>query len=343
MWLSNNNISNYNSLQVSVTQHDTHGFSYVIGYTYSHALAESPDNWSFISPINSANPKEIYGTTEFDVRHRFTFSATYNIPGFNAPAQLLKGWSINSIVTLESPTPWGINDITSDFSGTNEINSPSPNGEQWNFYGNPVDFKTSKALINTNGGSGGLPYAPGACSLATNAPGAAFGNTDPDNPGCNVSLATIGVANLSTNQTCNTKAAALGAAAEASLATLGCYVSLNGKSVLIPAAYGTLGTTAPNMFRSFPYYNVDLNITKVIKFNERISAQFRAEFFNLFNRPEIANVFGGPGGDNSFTDPTAGAGASFGFRNTTPDVLSSNPVLGSGGARAMQLGLKILF
>ncbi len=121
-WLSNNNISNYNSLQVSVTQHDTHGFSYVIGYTYSHALAESPDNWSFISPINSANPTEIYGTTEFDVRHRFTFSATYNIPGFNAPAQILKGWSINSIVTLESPTPWGINDITSDFSGTNEIN-----------------------------------------------------------------------------------------------------------------------------------------------------------------------------------------------------------------------------
>jgi hypothetical protein len=54
-------------------------------------------------------------------------------------------------------------------------------------------------------------------------------------------------------------------------------------------------------------------------------------------------VFGGPGGDNSFTDPTADAGASFGFRNLTPDVLSSNPVLGSGGPRAMQLGLKILF
>ncbi len=97
------------------------------------------------------------------------------------------------------------------------------------------------------------------------------------------------------------------------------------------------------MFRSFPYYNVDLNVTKQFKIKERMTVQFRAEFFNLFNRPEIANVFGGPGGDNSFTDPTAGAGASFGFRNTTPDVLSSNPVLGSGGARAMQLGLKILF
>ena len=301
-----------------MTQHETHGLSYVLGYTWSHALAESPDNWSFISPINSANPKEIYGTTEFDVRHRFTFSTTYNIPGMNAPAQLLKGWSLNSIITLESATPWGINDITTDFSGTNEINSPSPNGEQWNFFGNPADFTTTKALINTNGGNGGIPYfAPGD---------PLFNGSDP----CSHSRC----GHRSTGR-------------QASLTDLGCYVSLNGKSVLVPPAYGSLGNTSPNMFRSFPYYNVDLNVTKVFKVNERMSLQFRAEFFNLFNRPEIANVFGGPGGDNSFTDPTAGAGAdlgsTFGFRNSTPDVLSSNPVLGSGGARAMQLGLKILF
>ncbi len=80
-----------------------------------------------------------------------------------------------------------------------------------------------------------------------------------------------------------------------------------------------------------------------MKFKERLTAQFRGEFFNVFNHPNIANVFGGPGGDNTYTDPSADAGACFGFQNVTPDVLSSNPVLGSGGARAMQLGLKILF
>ncbi len=154
----------------------------------------------------------------------------------NAPAQLLKGWSLNSIVTLESATPWGINDITSDFSGTNEINSPSPNGEQWNFFGNPSDFTTTKALINTNGGGGGIPYFAGACSAVASDPSAPFGNTNPKNPGCNVSLATIGVANLTPNQTCNAKAAAMGPAAEASLAFLGCYVSSNGKSMLIAAS-----------------------------------------------------------------------------------------------------------
>ncbi|HXP81973.1 MAG TPA: TonB-dependent receptor [Verrucomicrobiae bacterium] len=342
-WLSNSNVSNYNSLQVSMTQREMHGLSFVLGYTFAHALGESPDNWSFLSPINSNNPREIYGTTQFDVRHRFTFSTTYNIPGKDGMGQLIKGWSLNSIVTLESATPWGVNDFTTDFSGTNEINSNSPNGEQWDFFGNPADFQTTKALINTNGGAGGIPYAAGACTAAAAGLGNPYGNTDPSNPGCTVSVTAIGVANLSTNQTCNTKAAAIGAAAEASLATLGCYVSLNGKSVLIPPAFGTLGTTAPNMFRGTPYYNVDLNVTKVFKVKERLSFQFRAEFFNIFNHPEISNPFGGPGGDNTYTDPSGDAGASFGFRPTTPDVLSSNPVLGSGGARAMQLGLKILF
>jgi hypothetical protein len=52
-------------------------------------------------------------------------------------------------------------------------------------------------------------------------------------------------------------------------------------------------------------------------------------------------VRGGPGGGGTFTDPTANA--PFGFRNETPDVTSSNPVLGSGGPRAIQLGLKLIF
>ena len=308
LWLSNDNFSNYNSLQVSLTQHAFHGWSYVLGYTYSHALGESPDNWSFISPINSANPKELYGTTQFDIRHRFTFSTTYDLPGFNAPAQLLKGWSLNSVVTLEGALPWGVNDFTTDFSGTNEINSPSPNGEQWDFFGNPADFQETKALSGTNNGAGGLPYFSGT-----------------------------------SNATCLAHSTAMGPLAIASLTNLGCYASLNGKSVLVPPAYGSLGTTAPNMFRGMPFYNVDFSVTKMFKFGERLNAQFRAEFFNLFNRATLANPYGGPGGSNAYTDPSADAGASFGFQPATADTVSSNPVLGTGGARAIQLGLKLTF
>ena len=133
----------------------------------------------------------------------------------------------------------------------------------------------------------------------------------------------------------------MGPLAVASLANLGCYAYKS--SVLVPPAYGSYGTMGPNIFRGPGYVNLDMSITKVWSFKERYRAQFRAEFFNVFNHPELSNPYGGPGGDNTYTDPSADAGASFGFRPTTPDVTSSNPVLGSGGPRAIQLGLKIIF
>ncbi len=52
----------------------------------------------------------------------------------------------------------------------------------------------------------------------------------------------------------------MGPLAVASLTDLGCYA--NGSSVLVPPAYGSYGTTAPNMFRGLPFYNVDFSITK---------------------------------------------------------------------------------
>ena len=310
-WLSNDNFSSYNGLQASATQRTSHGLSFVLGYTFAHALAMAPDNWSFTSPIDSHNVRNLYGNSPFDIRHRFTFSLTYAIPGVKTPGQMLQGWSLNSILTLQSSLPWGVNDNTTDFSGTGEINATGSTGEKWNFYGNPDDFKTTKGFINTNfdpqaGFQGGIPYFDGT-----------------------------------SNPKCLAKAQALGPMAIASLANLGCYA--NGSSIMIPPAFGSYGSTAPNIFRSLPYTNWDLSVTKAWTFHERFKAQFRAEFFNVINHPNISNPFGGPGGDNSYTDPSATGGASFGLRPETPDVTSSNPVLGSGGPRAVQLGLKIIF
>jgi hypothetical protein len=129
--------------------------------------------------------------------------------------------------------------------------------------------------------------------------------------------------------------------AVASLTNLGCYAL--GNSMLIPPAYGSYGNLGKSPFRSMPYYNWDFSVTKAFKYQERLTAQFRAEFFNVLNHPNISNPRGGPGGDGTYTDPSGTGGSSFGFRPETPDVTSSNPVLGSGGARAMQLGLKLIF
>jgi hypothetical protein len=308
-WLNNSNVSNYNGLQVSATQRTQHGVSFVLGYTWAHALAESPDNWSFSLPVNG-NQKSLYSSTPFDIRHRFTASMTYGIPGVKTPGQILQGWSLNSIVTLQTGNPWGVNDTSTDFSGTNQMVAQNSSGERWNFYGNPSDFQTTKALNDTNIVDGvaqtGIPY---------------FGGTS--------------------NPACLAKASANGQLAVASLTNLGCYAL--GSSILIPPAYGSYGASGNRLFRGTPYYNVDLSVTKQWKFGERWTAQFRAEAFNLFNHVNISNPFGGPGGDNSFTDPSGTAGAGFGFRNETPDITSSNAVLGSGGPRAIQLGLKLIF
>jgi hypothetical protein len=309
-WLSNNNFSNYHGLQVSATQRSTHGLSFVLGYTYAHALAQATDNWSFTSPINNANPRALYGNSAFDIRQRFTYSLTYALPGIKSPGQILQGWSLNSISTLSSGLPWGVNDTTTDFSGTGAILGSNTIGEQWDFFGNPADFQTSKSLLNTNGGQGGIPY---------------FSFKDAQH----------------TNSACLAKAQGMGPLAVASLMNLGCYAM--GSSILVPPAYGSYGTLGPRIFRGMPYYNWDVSVSKNWRFRERLTAQFRAEFFNVLNHANISNPFGGPGGDNTFTDPSGRAGASFGLRPETPDVTSSNALLGSGGPRSMQLGLKVIF
>jgi len=65
---------------------------------------------------------------------------------------------------------------------------------------------------------------------------------------------------------------------------------------------------------------------------ERLTAQFRWEIFNILNNAILANP--GNGGIGS---------SNFGCSCQTPDTAGQNPLLGTGGARAMQLGLKLLF
>ena len=72
----------------------------------------------------------------------------------------------------------------------------------------------------------------------------------------------------------------------AALANFGCYVQNGG--FLTPPAFGTIGNAGKNIFRTLPYYNWDLSISKDWKFKERFGAQFRAEFFNILNRADYA-------------------------------------------------------
>jgi hypothetical protein len=115
--------------------------------------------------------------------------------------------------------------------------------------------------------------------------------------------------------------------------------------VLIPAAYGGYGTMPRNPWRDQGFRNWDASISKGFKVNERLQVQFRAEFFNVLNHVNFVNPFGGPGGNGGGTINPSSAFKStgLGYAIATPDAASSNPILGSGGNRDMQLGLKLLF
>jgi hypothetical protein len=117
-----------------------------------------------------------------------------------------------------------------------------------------------------------------------------------------------------------------------------------GKSVLVPNAFGSFGTAGRNIFRDTGFRNLDLSVTKAWKFRERLNAQFRAEAFNVLNHSNFANPWGGTSGygpASGFSDPSFPG--NFGCGCNTPDAASANPVLGSGSARAIQLGLKLTF
>jgi len=306
--------SNYNGLQVTLNARNFHGLSMVAGYTYSHASDNVGANWDFGYgsglPQNSYNPGAEYANSDFDIRHRLTLSLTYAIPGRSGFGQMLQGWEINSIATIESPQYWGPIDLGTDSSGTGSlpVSPPATAPIRWSFYragsaalGNPSDFKSGKGTR--------IPYyAPGDPNMPAGCAASALAK-DGGTPGPET----------------------------AALNLHGCYAA--GNSVMMAPPLGQFGNMGRNMFQDSGFRNLDFSLAKNFLFGEVKRLQFRAEFFNILNHPNFANPYGGQNG-YGLNDPSV---QPFGCGCATPDVAAANPVIGSGGSRAVQLGLKFIF
>jgi hypothetical protein len=102
-----------------------------------------------------------------------------------------------------------------------------------------------------------------------------------------------------------------------------------------PAAFtaapaGTFGNAGRNTVIGPRTNMADFSVVKSTRLNERINLQFRSEFFNIFNHPNLA-----------LPNVTVNSSA-FGTIASTVDVANGNP-LGDGGPRLVQFALKLVF
>ena len=120
-WFSSGT-SNYHALQVDLNRRFSHGFSLRGVYTWSKALDDG-DSLNGTTAANApglvSNPFNLrsdYGPATYDVRHIGVINAVYMLPfGKGQPIgnslegwsnALISGWSVNSIVTVQSGFPF---------------------------------------------------------------------------------------------------------------------------------------------------------------------------------------------------------------------------------------------
>jgi Carboxypeptidase regulatory-like domain/TonB dependent receptor len=300
-YLGNKSTSRYNSLQVTLTKRYAKGLYLLAGYTWAHAIdvAGNTNNLGYI-PQNSLDYAAEKGDGDYDIRHRFTLSATYDLPSRKSWGQLLEGWQVTSIISWQTGYPILMWDDSNDLSGTNEGPGNLSN-ERWNIQGDPRNLKWSATEA--------IPH---------------FENTYTYDDEGNV---------LDTIRDSHCTAVATTPELLEALDYVGYCYAQNGVTIY-PQAFYTFGNMGRNILRGPGFMNWDASVIKTWKIKERLQLQVRGEVFNVANH---GNYSAGSVGED-LSDFS-----SLGRASATPDVYASNPVVGSGGSRHIQLGAKIIW
>jgi outer membrane receptor protein involved in Fe transport len=272
--------SNYNSMQVSLTQRNWHHFNTQLAYTWSHSIDTASDGQDYVpnasQPNDSTNANGNKANSNFDTRNRFVITSTYDIPKVEALKKFGEGWSLSGVLTVMSGHPFSLNYFfEGDYDGSGEgFGRPDVIAPIHYNYGNPANFLDLSSFT--------VP-----CTLD-------------------------GVGTADTNCIPGTR-----------------HFGDEGRNSLL----------GPND------RNLDFAISKMTPINERLKVQFRTDFYNLFNHPNFASPLlpaffadAAPNGIN-----LNGTSSGTYTIKATSDVGLGNPILGGGGPRSIQFGLKFLF
>jgi hypothetical protein len=110
--------SDYHGLQLGVNRRFAQGLQYQASYTYSRSVDIASSAWAGALALNAGfiqDPDDIErerALSSHDLRHLFTSNITYDLPfgaGMGGVAgQLIKGWQLNGLISLNSGLPFNI-------------------------------------------------------------------------------------------------------------------------------------------------------------------------------------------------------------------------------------------
>ncbi len=112
--VDNSATSDYDGLQVQFQRRLSHGLQALASYSWAHSIdTGSASSTQLLSNRNIPGNNTNRGPSDFDIRHAFSFAATYDIPG---PARnlfmksILRGWSLENVVQARSAPPVDVSD-----------------------------------------------------------------------------------------------------------------------------------------------------------------------------------------------------------------------------------------
>jgi len=292
-YVTDSRTATYNAMILTLRGKATHRGNFQASYTLSQAKDYPEANTRFDQDGGFNIPDQnayfnYYGDANYDVRQRFSFSGLYTLPGAGSGVVriLTGGWEASSIIALQTGTPfWVIDnrpfDPMCDVGGTPTACSSAAAA------GAPIITGVNPSGANPNG------YL-----LAPDSGDYNLDGTDYDVP--------------------NTPSQNFTGSHSHSAYLRGLFTA----SDFPQSAIGTEGNLARNIYRNPGMVQVDASVMKNTHLpwlGEQGNLQFRFDFINLFNHPNLGLVDGNMGD------------AAFGT------VTSTLP------SRQLQLGVKVAF
>jgi hypothetical protein len=106
-----NGTSNYNGLTTNLRKRFGNHYEFQASYTWSHAIDDSTDLQSTLTPQDSYFPGAERATSTFDERHRFVFNGVYQsgkLSGGGFFSKFFSDWTLAPLIEFGSGRPFNI-------------------------------------------------------------------------------------------------------------------------------------------------------------------------------------------------------------------------------------------